>query len=148
MLDDTVKKFKEVFGEAIECADFYIALSDNSCVGLIENTYSRLDWETYTQLNMPKIDDDRFEVVKKGNLYFDFKILRTVLKEFIGSGSFSILIYTTCAELNVLMIDLKDCVLIIGEKIAKRPITIKKYEVIYDWNNIFNENKMGDDMIL
>lgn len=144
----SVEKFRELFGQAIDPFNYevFVEVSANRWLALVNKDKFDLNFSKYLLKYMPK-EDERFEVIKKDDLFFDLKVIRTILNNFVGSGVINMAIMTHEKE-HALLIDIGDYYMMLAEKIANRSYTNIKYEIIHNWNDIFTESKIGNDMIL
>jgi len=151
-LNSTKKKFKELFGETVEPYNNSIveAVSANSVIALVnEGFLNRFQSGKFTKYVINKIPkkEKQFQVVKFNNLYFDFDIIRKIIDNFLGS----IIEVAVCSTkgVNSLAFKVGEYAIVMGEKREDRPETLTKYEINYNWNDIFNEQKtFASDMIL
>lgn len=146
-MNEKLNTFNEVFGESLEHNDYYLALSATRYLGLVESNKFDIEFETYNQLDIPKEDEKRNEIIQIGDAYFDFKIIRKIINAFFGKSSMDMFVMKH-EKGHALFIDLKDCLLVLADKFDEKKMTVEKYEVIYECEKIFSNTIMGDDMEL
>lgn len=153
MLDSTIKKFTELFGEALEedyDPETFVAVSANRWLGLVQlnklhDLYST--FRRYTIQNMPKPDKKKIEIVKYQNRFFKLDIIRTILKEFYNNSVFEV----TIGKRNrffLLIFKLGEYGIVFPHLEEEDKEMINYWEVEYKWNDIFLEFTVQDDMIL
>lgn len=153
MLDSTIKQFSELFGEALEeeyDPETFVAVSANRWLGLVQlnklhDLYST--FRRYSVESMPKPDKDKIEVVKYYDYFFKLDIIRTIVKEFYNNEAFEI----TIGERNdfiLLIFKLGEYGIVFPQLEETDRKMISYWELQYDWNDIFLEFTVQDDMIL
>jgi len=147
---NNVEKFSNLFGKALK-EDYdpkvFITVSANRWLGLLQlnklhNFY--ISFRRFTIKNIPKKNKLR-EIIKFGKYYFDFRIVRIILKEFFENSAFESNV-EKINKISVLIFKLGEYGLILGEII--KGTRISQYETEYNWNDIFLEITVKSDMIL
>lgn len=154
MLDSTIKKFIELFGECLEddkkdLQEYVVQASASRIEGIIElkgfyKTHTPNE-TFYSFADLPRIIEKKNQVVALGNKFFPYERVRQVLENFFvnnvevglyhGKGA-SALVFKLDEEYGIMMANKV-------EKEKKDP-----NEVLYRWDDLFFHKSFGDDMEL
>jgi hypothetical protein len=97
--------------------------------------------------SIPKPDKEKVEIIKYKTLFFNFTIVRRIVQLFFKNNGFEVAL-TTRNDVNVLVFKLGEHGIILAEMEDKDVKKYFKYEINYDWKDIFSEFTVQDDMEL
>lgn len=145
------EKFTKLFGEVLEedyDPEIFITASANRWLGLVKlnmlhNLYST--FRRFSVESIPKPDKDKIQIVKFGNLFFKLDIVRKILKSFYDNQPFDVAIGKK--KICVLIFKMGDYGIVLAQMKDDRK-ELSYWEVLYNWNDLFLELTVQDDMEL
>ena len=144
-----IEKFTYEFGAALKeeyDEKVFDAVSANRWLAILKlNRLYNLIFNRFSIQKMPKINKDKQEVIKYNNLFFNLGFIRRILKLFYNKDSFEVSTKVK-NKTNVLIFKLGDRGIIFAE--MKDNHRSSKYEIEYNWNDIFLKLTTNSDMIL